>query len=137
MRTHLRSKNKPDGNVKTVDIERELDREEYMLKTVGKYIKKTKKKLHQYELTLQNQPDFERAPKSEFIEFDRKLFGNLFAGKHSVKICTSFGRNFNHPSSQYWYMQTNLRSFHLYEKLIKIINWHILIPFIYPRVSLC
>ena len=72
--------------LKTVDIERELEREEYMLKSVGKYIKKTKRKLHQYELTLQNQPDLERALKSEFIEFDKKLYGNLLAGKCSAKL---------------------------------------------------
>ena len=67
-------------------VAKEDEREEYMLKSVGKYIKKTKRKLHQYELTLQNQPDLERALKSEFIEFDRKLYGNLVAGKHSAKL---------------------------------------------------
>ena len=81
MRAHSRSKHKPDGMIKTVEIERELEREEHMIKTVGKYIKKTKRKLHQYELTLQNQPDLERATKSEFVEFDKKLYGNLAAGE--------------------------------------------------------
>ena len=58
-----------------------------MIKTVGKYIKKTKRKLHQYELTLQNQPDLERATKSEFVEFDKKLYGNLAAGEWSFLFC--------------------------------------------------
>ena len=84
-RSHSHSRRKIDGKIQTVDIERELEREEYMLNTVGKYIKKTKRKLHRYELTLQNQPDFERASKSEFIDFDRKLYSDLAAGTCSTE----------------------------------------------------
>ena len=67
--------------IKTVAVDRDLERHDVMLKSVGKYLKKTKKKLHKYELTLQNQPDLEFAHPDEFVEFDRKLYENLFSDK--------------------------------------------------------
>ena len=63
--------------INVVEIDRQLELQEFMFKSVGTSIKKTKKKLHKYELTLQNQPDLEFSSREVFEEFDRKLYGQL------------------------------------------------------------
>ena len=59
------------------DLDRSLDLHEIMLKSVDRSLKSTKKKLHKYELTLQNQPDFEKSSPKDFMEFDINLYTEL------------------------------------------------------------
>lgn len=67
--------------MKSVEMDRDLERHELIINMVKKSLKGTKKKLQSYELALQTQPSLTAAKPQDFVEFDRLTDKILYGSK--------------------------------------------------------